>query len=202
MMELALQSSAATIAERRAAAHRTRVMLAAKVSARGMELSVRVRNMSASGALLEGTTLPEPGSMVVISRAAHCAAAEVRWVGAGLCGVEFVELVDVTAWTGAKAQPKTAPFPQQRQPDQDLGLEEAVPYRVGEELAYVQRIVENLGDELSSNPLIVQRYPAALQNFDLANQLLGHLSRVLMADDRSQAAHQVSMEALRNRLLR
>jgi hypothetical protein len=176
-------------------------MLAAKVRTNGLDLSVRMRNMSASGALLEGAILPEPGSMVVVSRNVHCVAAEVRWVAAGCCGVKFVEVVNVAVWTGAKAPPQ-APSSSQGSPDQDAGLEDAIPHRVGEELAYVQRIIENLGDELSSSPFIVQRYPATLQSFDLANQLLGHLARVLLAGDRARAAHEVSMDALRKRLLR
>jgi hypothetical protein len=201
MTQSVKQSTAPATADRRVIAHRTRVMLNAKVSANGLELGVRMRNMSASGALLEGPVLPEPGRMIVISRNANCVAAEVRWVGAGMCGVKFVEVVSVTAWTGVKALP-AGPPPNPVHTDQEVDLEEAIPYRVGEELAYVQRIIEGLADELSSSPYLIQRYPAALQSFDLANQLLNHLARVLLADDRALAAHDISMQALRNRLLR
>jgi hypothetical protein len=81
-------------------------------------------------------------------------------------------------------------------------LDAKLPERLAEEIAYVQQLIESIGDELIGEPLILQRHAGALQKFDAANQILGHIASILSASDRVGAAERVGMENLRSRLLR
>jgi hypothetical protein len=195
------ESALGSAVDKRAVPHRTNVMLAAQVVTRGLTLNVRIRNMSVSGALLEGSVLPEVGSRVLVNRGENSAQADIVWASSGRCGVRFVDLIDVANWTGLKISSTASALPASLRSAED-NIDELLPYRVGEELAYVQRMIDKLGDELAGHPFVVQRFTKGLQAFDLASQLLGQLARVLTAEDRARAASQVSVEALRNRLLR
>ena len=81
-------------------------------------------------------------------------------------------------------------------------LEAKLPGRLAEEIAYVQQLIESIGDELIVEPVILQHHAGALQKFDAANQILSHISSILSASDRVGAAERVGMKDLRSRLLR
>ena len=59
---------------------------------------VRVRNMSAGGALLEGAVLPVPGTTFEVVRAHLSVGAKAMWTRGNQCGVSFCENVDVAEW--------------------------------------------------------------------------------------------------------
>ena len=73
---------------------------------------------------------------------------------------------------------------------------------LADELGYVQRLLENLGDELVVEPLILHRYARSLQSMDLAGQILGHVAAIINAQDKSEVIEQIGMEDLRARLKR
>jgi hypothetical protein len=83
------------------------------------------------------------------------------------------------------------------EPTQDL-----IEARLAEEIAYAQRMLESLGDQLSADPIVLQRHHAALQNFDILGQLLGHLGKVLGARDKADAISRIGMQDLQGRLTR
>lgn len=192
--------------DKRAAAHRSRVMLAATLVVRGFPCHVRIRNISETGALLEGEVLPETDEQVLLQRGDNETIGTVKWVRSNRCGVRFADLIEVADWAGVQASPRADPLPL---PAALLPAAEAaptgaaaLPRRLGEELAYVQRLIDSIGNELVANPVFVNRYQRSFQNFDLASQILGHLSRVLMAEDQAAAAEKISMQELKKRLLR
>ncbi len=94
---------------------------------------------------------------------------------------------------------KPAPNPPQRplQPTSDI-----ISMRIAEELSYVRRILDRLGEDLVSNPVVVHRHAQALQRFDLVSQLLGHLARVIETENREEAIERIGMQELRARLKR
>ena len=94
---------------------------------------------------------------------------------------------------------KPAPTPPQRplEPTADI-----ISMRIAEELSYVRRILDRLGEDLVSNPVVVHRHAQALQSFDLVNQLLGHLARVIETENREEAIERIGMQELRARLKR
>lgn len=191
--------------DKRDAKHRSRVMLAATLLVRGLACNVRIRNISETGALLEGDVLPEVGTDLLLQRGSHEIGGTVKWVREGRCGVRFTGLIVVSEWAGVQAAARTdMPLPPSLLPQPaPAGDDKArLRQRVGEEIAYVQRLIDSIGDELVANPVFVNRYQRSFQNFDLASQILGHLSRVLMADDQVAAAEQIGMSELKKRLLR
>lgn len=75
-------------------------------------------------------------------------------------------------------------------------------HRVAEELGTIQRRLEQLGDVLSKEPLLLHRYGTQLQSLDLIMQQLGHLAKVVATEDKLAAAEKVTLQELRQRLSR
>ena len=74
--------------------------------------------------------------------------------------------------------------------------------RLSEELDYVRRLLDSMGEQFASDPTILQRHARSMQGFDLAGQILGHISKVLAAADKSAAIDGIGMQELRVRLKR
>ena len=74
--------------------------------------------------------------------------------------------------------------------------------RIVEEIVYVRRLLDALGEEVADDPIVLQRHMQALQNLDRASQVLEHIGDILSASDRLAAAEAVKMQELRTRLLR
>lgn len=74
--------------------------------------------------------------------------------------------------------------------------------RVAEELDYVIRQLEQLGDVLAADPILLHRHAAQLQSIDLMQQQLGHLGRVVSARDKAMAVERITLTELKARLKR
>ena len=69
--------------------NRSPVLLSAKFSMGGEELSVVLRNLSSEGALVEGAQLPVEGSATVFKRNDLSVAGRVVWVERRFAGIAF-----------------------------------------------------------------------------------------------------------------
>jgi hypothetical protein len=78
----------------------------------------------------------------------------------------------------------------------------AIDQRVAEELEVIRRRLDQIGDALVSDPILVGRHGVTLQGIDLTNQVLAHLAEVIAAQDKKAAVEQVSMHDLKARLQR
>ena len=74
--------------------------------------------------------------------------------------------------------------------------------RLEEELAFVRRSLDAMGERLADDPILLTRYQTLLQSFDLLGQTLGHLATVVGAADRAEAVERIGMVELRARLQR
>lgn len=74
--------------------------------------------------------------------------------------------------------------------------------RIAEELELVIRHLEQLGDMLVSDPILLHRHGQQLQSLDLMQQVLGHLGRVVCARDRALAVERITLVELKARLQR
>jgi hypothetical protein len=208
------------------ASPRTNLLLAATVETGGRTLSVRIRNLSETGALVEGAGLPDAGMPLVIMRGDLQVSATVAWAAGGRRGVRFDGPTPVSEWTGGKPRPLdvTGLRDQRRVDAVQAGARadaatgralraaapvesppDALPHleaRLADELGYVQRLLENLGDELIAEPLVLNRYGRSLQGLDLAGQILGHVAAIIAAADKAEVVEQIGMEDLRARLKR
>jgi hypothetical protein len=196
-------------------------MLAASIKAEGLEAAVRIRNLSETGAMIEGAALPLPGTRLILRRLDVEIGARVIWHSAGRCGIQFEGAIAVEEWVGGTRAP-SAPdlqgqarvdaiqaairsgteLPAERAPQGQIAHGPAdLNARLANELAYVRRLLDSIGEELIRDPIMVQRHGQALQSFDIACQLLGHLGVVVGAADPQAAARQVTMDDLRSRLV-
>jgi hypothetical protein len=199
---------------------RTKVLLTATIRGDRFERTVRIRNMSSSGAMVEGTVLPAVGVQLTLVRNELEVGGEVVWATPGKCGIRFVEAVAVADWI-AGTSALSAPRSQARVDALQAGIrsgaliapaaEEAAPdtaeiknleQRLAEEVAYLRRLVQAMGEELSDEPVVLHRHGRTLQQFDIVSQALGHVAAILASDNRVAAVQAVGMEDMRARLLR
>jgi hypothetical protein len=201
---------------------RKNLLLGATIEAGALKAPVRLRNLSSSGAMLEGAVLPDPGVSLVLHRSDIRMGATVVWHVQGRCGVRFDETsISVDEWVAGVRTPSFRGQQGQARVDaiQDavrtgsLPAEAPVPAsarlsvaeleaRVAEEIIYVRRLLDELGEDVADDPIVLQRHMRALQNLDRASQMLEHLGAILSAPDRLAAAEAVKMQELRTRLLR
>ena len=202
-------------------APRTNLLLSATIETATLKAPVRIRNLSEGGALLEGAAFPDVGGVLTLRRLEIAIDAAVVWRSASRCGVQFKGKVAVADWVSGTQSRSSHDIDQARVDGIQAAVRAGRPIpaseggsaaaplvdadldrRIAEEISYVKRLLEIVGDELTDAPIVVQRYSRSLQSFDLACQILGHLSTVLTASNRSVAVQAVGMEDLRARLLR
>ena len=214
-----------TGAEHRAA-RRTNLMLAAEIELNGVRSPVRIRNLSETGALIECAVPPDKGAAIVMHRATFHIGATVAWSGGGRCGIHFDQPISLSQWTGKALPPESSNLRDQRRVDALQAQARAAPAaplipppptsggsrseeerlnlraRLADELAYVRRLLDAMGDELATEAIVVAHHSRTLQNIDLAGQILAHLSSVVSADDPVGAVERIGMEDLKARLKR
>ena len=176
---------------------RKNLLLAATIEAGALSAPVRIRNLSETGAT-------------------------VVWRAAGRCGIRFAGVVCVDDWAIGKRRAASLFEHSQagvdaRQaairsgaslPADDCAAMTAPPRadilegRIAEELAYLRRVLDSVGDTLSDDAIILQRHGGALQQIDATCQILAELAAILGSRDRVAAAVAVNMHDLRARLLR
>lgn len=196
---------------------RARLLLSATISFGNTSGVIRIRDLSATGARIEGMTLPPEGSMARISRGALQASGTIMWRADKECGIRFDGPLPLAEWIPAgpsseqlavdarldavrSGQADVLPFGPV--PPSKAAIGDALPQRLAEELAYVGRLLESLGDDLCTEPLLVVRHAQKLQNLDIAAQILGHVARLLVAKHPEQAIDSIGMTCLRKRLKR
>ncbi len=80
--------------------------------------------------------------------------------------------------------------------------EDPLDQRIAEELDYVVRQLDQLGNMLASDPILLHRHAAQLQSIDLIQQVLGHLGRIVVSADKEAAVERVTLTELKGRLKR
>lgn len=196
---------------------RTQLFLSATIRFERVCTPIRMRDLSATGARIEGGKLPDVAATVHITRGPLNASGTIIWRNQKGCGVRFDEPLPLDQWMPALAsrdQPavdesvgavqsgnaQVLPFFSQALPAEALG--NALPQRLAEELAYVGRLLESLGEDLCAEPLLVMRHAVKLQNLDVSAQILGHVAALLVAEQPEQAIDAIGMVSLRKRLRR
>lgn len=197
---------------------RTRLFLAATIRFDRVSAPIRLRDLSTSGARIEGPRLPAVGVAVQIDRGALNCNGTIVWRDSKGCGVRFDDPLDLDAWMPGLAardqgavdelveavqtgEAEVLPFPTPASLPPP-SIQTLLPARLAEELAYVARMLESLGEELCGEPLLVMRHAAKLQDLDISAQILGHVAAVLVADRPEQAIDSIGMTSLRKRLQR
>ena len=74
--------------------------------------------------------------------------------------------------------------------------------RLADELDYARRLLEAMGDDLSSDMAVVMRHAVALQSVDIIGQMLGHIAAVTRSSAPDRAVQRIGMGELKGRLTR
>ena len=80
--------------------------------------------------------------------------------------------------------------------------EDVLHIRLGEELDYVRRLLDIMGDQLSGDPILLRRHGVALQSIDRMGQILGHVGKIIRSSDPHLAVDAIGMVDLKARLTR
>ena len=152
--------------------------------------TVKVRNMSASGALVEGPTLPHPGTPCLLNRGEIALEAEVVWMKFGKAGLRFARRADVAQWlpSGRRSQSDVDDAVRQAKAAQAATVQAhaspapppAAPLFATElsreDVGQTAAAIEQLADQLAGDPEVVARYMTKLQSLDIAAQTLRKLA--------------------------
>lgn len=180
-------------AEQRQRDPRTNTLLSVAADLPNGSGMFRVRDVSSSGALLEGAPVPTVGDALVVHRHDRTLAARVVWVRGNRCGICFDQAVDVTwfigrGWAGAapahqarvdtiQAQLRGNGTPLGAIADPQPASRNAC--QSVHEIGYVMRLLESLVDDLTSDAYVLGRYGQALQKIDVAQQALQKVQNAL-----------------------
>ena len=155
-------------------------------------MPVHIRNLSASGALVEGHALPDAGTAVSIRRAKLEVGGIVAWKSANQAGIAFHRAIFVPSWlpgTSASRQcaidsfvfdSKAGPRGGTRQPetpDPPAGAVPAAPGAAAQalaELAALKTELIALGEALCGDVILVATHPE-IQAIDIAIQRVDRL---------------------------
>ena len=74
--------------------------------------------------------------------------------------------------------------------------------RLAEELDYARRMLDAMGDEISSDMAMVMRHAVSLQTIDIVGQMLGHIAAVTRSSVPERAVERIGMCELKARLTR
>ncbi|MXP41227.1 hypothetical protein GRI75_06165 [Altererythrobacter soli] len=151
----------------------------ATMSAPAVSGSVKIRNMSLHGALIEGDALPGVGESLRLRRGELTVAGRIVWRNAGRAGLRFEQDVEVSRWlpTGGSGQPQV----DRTFHDLKSGTAEPAPQTAAEfkappagpgDALKVADALDALADALSEDAGVVASHASRLQALDIASQLL------------------------------
>lgn len=178
-------------------ATRASLYLAASLYCDGLASPVKIRNISSTGALVEGAAMPSTGSLVQLVRGNSIVHSLVAWTADGKCGLKFSGSVDVREWIAApsnteqqrvdevvrlvKAGAVPLPVPQLDDPGSP-SVEPGRPQDISADLRRACELLSNLGSALANDLDIVRRHGSALQNLDIAMQVITVVEAIASGD--------------------
>lgn len=193
------------------------ILSAVVQSARGTAAAT-IRNLSSSGAMVEVSSQLSPGDEIVLRRGSLEVGGVVAWCFDGRAGISLRANIEVSEWVarqkGACSQAQVdhvvatsrAALGSSRPGQSSSGERNLEPdvlnNRLAEEILLIARTIEQLGDEFAEEPLVVARHGQSLQQVDVAVQVLGHIARIINAEDPNAVISEIGMQALVARLCR
>ena len=165
---------------------RTNLFVAASIVAGQIRGNVRLRNISAAGALIEGSELPDVGEAVCLRRGSLEVHGRVVWRQAKSAGLNFDQPSDPVDWlpTNDGGQQRVDRivheardlFPN-AQPSPAFLAARKMAAADSAELIQLADMLDTLADALASDAAVVGRYLDKLQVLDMAGQKLRLLAK-------------------------
>lgn len=189
---------------------RTNMYLAATILAPGFCAPVKIRNMSAQGALVEGPAVPEVTTAIRLVRGQLNVPAIVAWTAPGRAGLRFSSVVSISDWLappGHSEQQRVdevvrlvkagaVPMPLAASACLQHSSRQSLAGQVGDELHGACRLLEALGDSLSADGELLARHGEELQKLDIAIQTIAAAAE-LLAGSADEAALAGRLDSLR-----
>lgn len=187
---------------------RSSMFLAAVMRAGAEQAPVKVRNMSANGAMVETPLLPTRGTSVDLMRGPLVARGTVIWSSVNRCGLSFPSEVSVKDWLAAPtavhqkrvdemvALVKAAGVskPDSLPADHSFAREGRTQEQLVDDVGAAIRLMHDLEDDLASSDETLVRHARKLQNLDIAMQIL----RAVCAELMPNSHETVSLARLNN----
>jgi hypothetical protein len=156
---------------------RSNVFLSASLVFGAVPVPVRVRNMSRTGALLDGGSLPPVGTPIRLVRGELNAEGAVAWQDGAHAGIRFKGEIDVAAWV------KKVGHSGQQCVDHAIAAlrrNEALSPNLEAEAPSLRQISDDLQalcERLSASPTMLVEFGEELVKLDTLAQTLGQLVR-------------------------
>lgn len=142
--------------------------------------TVRIRNLSPAGAMIEGTELPGAGTAVRLTRGSLSAAGELLWIDETRAGLRFAAPVTVANWLpgGARSsgQQRVDRMVLEARAQLSTAATDAAPTAPSRpDYAAIARSLTAASEALLADPEVAERHLDVLQTIDIAAQALGCL---------------------------
>jgi hypothetical protein len=169
---------------------RTHLFVAAILYSGGRAAPVRIRNMSPSGALLEGAGIAEAGTAVTLKRGSLEAFGVVAWSADLKAGIAFSGPVEIASWMSRKPPSHQARVDdivaeiRTGQPRPDHGKPATKANGAGSletELAQLRADLSRLCGMLANDPALIAAHPE-IQMFDVSVQRIDRIIGQLGGD--------------------
>ena len=150
----------------------------------GSSKVVRLCNVSAMGALVEGEDLPATGASVDLQRGAVAVQGRIIWTAGNKAGIAFIDRTEVEHWF-PDAEPQSSvdkAFHRiaREMQRQDIVQPVAAPHHrsqiTADDMERSAAALEDLADALAGEPELFGRYATQLQALDISAQLLRKLA--------------------------
>lgn len=149
---------------------------------------VRVRNLSPTGALIEGPVLPHHGTQVRLTRGSLSVRGAIVWHKDGRAGLRFDSTISVADWLpqgrAMTAQQRVDEIVQQtrtvcngvlaRTPADYLVSQSTKPSAT--DLTRLRLAIQSLAEDLAADPAVVESHGSKLQTLDITAQTLRKLT--------------------------
>ena len=162
---------------------RTNMFMAAVLHWAGRSAPVTLRNLSPTGALVEGAVLPMAGELIHLVRGTLCADGNVAWSVGRRCGVRLGHLIDVAKWMAPPGKSQPTPIGLTAEAGRHLAIPPPVPSPMSRSiepsparlLRDLERLLLDVSNDLASDSATVARHGTQLQKLDLIAQGLVRL---------------------------
>jgi hypothetical protein len=162
---------------------RSNIYVAAKIASAEACGPVCIRNLSATGALIEGGVLPPQGSRIRVSRGSLSTTGTIAWREANRAGVRFDSAVSVAAWLprGPRTQQQRIDeavhaFKNGSAPLSSVQAAANSGMDIANELRDLEQKLRAVAEQLSGDVLVCERHLAAVQVIDIATNRLAELA--------------------------
>lgn len=184
---------------------RTNTFLSATALVGEAKWTIRLRNISVAGAMVESDFKPVIGSSLTICRGNLRAEGVVVWCQHETFGVRFLRPLRIQEWVSVPARlaiSSAAPSPTRGDAASDELTNGVILQRLMDELSFISRSIEAVGDLLTNDPILRVRHASSIQQLCISSQMLNEVTLVLKSDDKCLAVEQNVTGPMRNRLLR